>query len=80
METTVNGVYIPGDTGGIEEADTAMVGGRIAGISAALSLGHGGKEAEDLREKAIKELEELRSGPTSARIRAGLEKALIEGG
>lgn len=78
METTVKGVYIPGDTGGIEEADTAVVGGRIAGISTALSLGYGGKEAEKLRKKAIKELKELRSGPTSTRIRAGLEKALIE--
>jgi sarcosine oxidase subunit alpha len=80
METTVKGVYIPGDTGGIEEADTAMVGGKIAGISAALSLGYGGKEARELREKTIKELEEMRSGPTSARIRAGLKKALFEGG
>lgn len=78
METTVKGVYIAGDTGGIEEAATAMIGGEIAGISAALSLGYGGKEAEELREKAIKELAELRSGPTSARIRAGLEKTLIE--
>ncbi len=80
METTVKGVYTPGDTGGIEEADTAMVGGRIAGISAALSLGYWGKEAEKLREKAIKELAALRSGPTSARILAGLEKALIKVG
>ncbi|MFQ6129556.1 MAG: FAD-dependent oxidoreductase [Candidatus Hadarchaeaceae archaeon] len=77
METTVKGLYIPGDAGGIEEADTAMVGGKIAGLSAALSLGYGGKQAEELREEAIKELEELRSGPTSARIRDGIKKALI---
>jgi len=80
METSVKGVYIPGDTGGIEEADTAMVGGKIAGISAALSLEYGDKEAEEFRKKAIMELKELRSGPTSARIRSGIEKALIEEG
>lgn len=79
MGTTVKGVYFAGDAGGIEEADTAMVGGKIAGISAALSLGRGGKEAEELRAKAIKELEELRSGPTSAGIIEGLKKVLIGG-
>ncbi|MFQ6079839.1 MAG: NAD(P)/FAD-dependent oxidoreductase, partial [Thermodesulfobacteriota bacterium] len=78
METTIKGVYISGDAAGIEEASTAIVGGRIAGISAALGLGYGGKEAEGLREKSIEELEMLRSGPTSARIRSGLEKVLVE--
>jgi sarcosine oxidase subunit alpha len=77
METSAEGVYVSGDSGGIEEASTAMVGGRVAGLSAAISLGHGGEEAENLREKEIKELEVLRSSPASARIRAGIEKALI---
>ncbi len=40
METSHAGVYIAGDTTGVEEANTALEEGRIAGISAAQSLGY----------------------------------------
>jgi NADPH-dependent 2,4-dienoyl-CoA reductase/sulfur reductase-like enzyme len=39
METTVKGIYVAGDTAGIEEAATAMEEGEIAAVSAAESLG-----------------------------------------
>ena len=39
METTVKGIYIAGDTAGVEEASTAIDEGRIAGIAAASSIG-----------------------------------------
>jgi len=78
QETTVEGVYVAGDAAGVEEASSAMVEGRIAGYAAALSLGLGKGQAEELIEEAIKELEELREGPVGEKIRRGLKKAIIE--
>lgn len=40
METSVDGIYVAGDTAGVEEASTAMDEGRLAGAAAAEALGH----------------------------------------
>ena len=77
LETTCPGIYCAGDVSGIEEASSAMVEGRLAGISAAASLGHGKDEALILQKEAINELLELRSGPMGEHIRAGIEKMEI---
>lgn len=63
LETTVKGVYIAGDCGGVEEASTAIEEGRIAAISVAEQLGYvfAGKAA-DLRAQAYYRLNELRGG------------------
>ncbi|MCR4399139.1 MAG: FAD-dependent oxidoreductase [Firmicutes bacterium] len=62
METSVPGVYVAGDLTGIEEATVAMEEGRIAGISAAESLGKvSADKAAALRTEAIGRLTELRS-------------------
>jgi len=79
LETDVEGIYVCGDVSGIEEASTAMMEGHIAGISAAISLGYGGKEAENEREYWYKALEEFRSGPYSEKVKKGYEKMLIGG-
>ncbi len=78
METDVPGVYVAGDISCIEEATTAMLEGIIAGISAAMSLGHSSKEAKRELEDVKKELEEFRSGPKYEHIRRGLSK-LVRG-
>ena len=58
------GVYIAGDLSGIEEASTAMEEGRLAGLSAAESLGYLGKsEFEEKAEIIRQRLLSLRSGP-----------------
>lgn len=75
LETTVPGIYAAGDVSGIEEASSAMVEGRLAGYAAAESLGHEPGKAKELKEAAAAELSELRSGPTGARILAGIAKA-----
>ena len=72
LETTRPGVYCAGDVSGIEEASSAMVEGRLAGISAAASLGHSKKKAKELQKEAENELNELRSGPMGEHIRRGL--------
>lgn len=75
LETTVAGLYAAGDVSGIEEASSAMVEGRLAGYAAAESLGYEPEKAKELKEAAAAELAELRSGPTGARILAGIKKA-----
>ncbi len=40
LKTTVDEIYVAGDAAGIEEASSAMVEGKLAGISAAISLGY----------------------------------------
>jgi sarcosine oxidase subunit alpha len=77
-ETTVPGLYVAGDCAGVEEATSAMIEGRIAGIDAAQKLGKMPLTEYTARMVDLKrQLEELRSGPISAHIRAGLEKVMV---
>ena len=50
LATTNPRVYSAGDVAGVEEASSAMVEGRLAGYSAALSLGYGKDSAPKLQE------------------------------
>lgn len=77
METTVPGVYVAGDVAGVEEASSAMVEGRLAGLAAARSLGYGGEELARQIEEAQKELAALRSGPAGEKIRRGLSRVVL---
>lgn len=74
LETSVPGIFVAGDADGIEEASAAMVEGRLAGNAAAGSLGYNVEEAEKLVAAAKADLDELRSGPTGGKIRAGIQK------
>lgn len=74
LETTVEGVFVAGDVSGVEEASAAMVEGRLAGASAALSLGYNREKAEKLAKEASEDLRILRAGPVGEKIRKGLEK------
>lgn len=64
METSEKGIYVAGDTAGVEEASTAMDEGRLAAVSIAFSLGYL-TESEALEKKSeIKDrLNALRQGP-----------------
>jgi len=74
LETTKPGIYCAGDVCAIEEASSAMVEGRLAGVAAAESLGYGKDTAGGLLEDAKEELWQLRSGPLSTHIRIGMKK------
>jgi sarcosine oxidase subunit alpha len=74
LATTNPNVYVAGDVSGVEEASSAMVEGRLAGYSAALSLGYGKDSGPKLQAEAIAELKELRAGPVAEQIRIGIEK------
>lgn len=74
LETSVPGLYAAGDVSGIEEASSAMVEGRLAGLAAAGSLGYRPEQAKEEILAARAELAELRSGPTGGKIMAGLAR------
>lgn len=79
LETTRPGLYVAGDVSGVEEASSAMVEGRLAGICAAYSLGYGEEQAPRLQREAQAELSELRAGPAGQKTLAGLAKLREEG-
>jgi sarcosine oxidase subunit alpha len=72
MQTSVKGLYISGDASGIEEASTAMIEGKIAGLAAAVFLGFD-KNKELLKKYKI-ELNNLRAGPFGEKPRIANEK------
>jgi sarcosine oxidase subunit alpha len=73
MQTTIPNVYVAGDSSGIEEASTAMIEGKIAGVSAAYSIGFD-KNAKKLKKQYIEELERLREGPFGEKPQVGKNK------
>ena len=73
MQATVKGVYVAGDSSGIEEASTAMIEGKIAGVSAALLLGYD-KNAKSLKKQFKQELKRLRAGPFGEKSRNAKRK------
>ena len=72
MQTSVKGVYVAGDASGIEEASTAMIEGKIAGLASALHLKR--TKNRKLLEKYREELCQLRAGPFGEKPRIAKEK------
>jgi thioredoxin reductase len=63
QETSVRGIYVAGDASGIEEASTAIIEGRIAGLAIARSLGYLDESAFlTQRDEQLKSMVGLRSG------------------
>ncbi len=78
METTIRGVFVAGDSSGIEEATTAMLEGKLAGLAMALYVGKAGGDAMKEMEQVRRDLNEFRGGPFGARTRIGEEKVMIK--
>jgi thioredoxin reductase len=77
MESSRRGVYVAGDIAGVEEASSAMEEGRLAGLSAAASLGLvSASTAERRRSEISKSLSALRTGPLS-RERAEAKREVV---
>lgn len=74
LETSVEDIFVAGDVAGIEEASSAMVEGRLAGLCCAKKLGYKHPEFDALKEDYTKQLHDLRSGPVGESIRRGLAK------
>lgn len=77
LKTTVDNIYVAGDSAGIEEASSAMVEGSIAGFAASHELGYE-LEAYDREIKfLLNELQGLRGGEKGEHIRNGYKKVSI---
>jgi len=74
METSVNGVYVAGDASSIEEASSAMLEGRMAGLDAAEQLKGASEELSKEKQHVKESLDELRAGPFGEKIRQGEAK------
>ena len=73
-ETSLPHVYAAGDVTGIEEASSAMVEGKIAGLMAAKHAGFIHPHYDVLEEELNNQLCVLRQGPCGEKIRCGLKK------
>jgi thioredoxin reductase len=63
QETSVPGIFVAGDASGIEEASTAIIEGRIAGLAIANKLGYlNNDDFLAKREKQLQSMTGLRSG------------------
>ncbi len=69
MRTSHPDIYVAGDAGGIEEASSAMLGGRIAGRAAAAELT--GADAAGAIGELRERLAMLRAGPFGQKAREG---------
>lgn len=78
--TSVPGIFAAGDVSGIEEASSAMIEGRIAGISAANYLGFISKEKQEERIKELHDaLLSLREGMFAPENRGKIVEKTDEG-
>ncbi len=73
-ETSMSGVFVCGDVTGIEEASSAMIEGKIAGLMASKTLNKQHKYFYELKEKYLNQLNNLRQGSSGTKIRIGLKK------
>lgn len=79
-QTSVPGVFVAGDVSGIEEASSAMIEGRIAGIAAACYLGYIQKQERDENFRELTAaLEGLRQGMFAPKNRGKLIEKTDEG-
>ncbi len=74
MKTTREDIYVAGDASGIEEATSAMLEGKIAGADAALEIGKGGENEEEIIRNSRKKLQQLRAGPYYDNLRSSLQE------
>ena len=64
MMTTKDGIYVAGDSAGVEEASSAIEEGKLAGIAAAAALGKIDEEtAREAKANVWNSLNQLRTGP-----------------
>lgn len=75
MQTSIPGVFVAGDNSGIEEASTAMIEGKIAGVAAAAYADKTSeKDAKELLKEFTEELSCLRAGPFGEKPRIAKQK------
>lgn len=77
METTREGIYVAGDSAGVEEASSAIEEGKLAGIAATEALGKiDAQTAQKAKEQVWNSLDQLRTGPFGAGRHDAKEKII----
>ena len=75
LRTSRENIYVCGDTAGIEEASSAMIEGKIAGLNAAGTLSRKTSLSRKIYDERIKDyraqLHQLRRGPFGEKVRTG---------
>ncbi|MBI4721856.1 MAG: FAD-dependent oxidoreductase [Candidatus Stahlbacteria bacterium] len=82
LQTSIDSIYVAGDSSGIEEAVTAILEGRIAGASCVYDIlgSRAGRvtdsplQAETIIQQSIDELHQFRSGPFGEKTVKGKKK------
>lgn len=77
LQTSIKGIYVAGDVAGVEEASSAMVEGRLAGLCAAKNLGYASESFEASKNDYLEQLSSLRSGPVGEKICKGLSQLIV---
>lgn len=77
LQTSIKGIYVAGDVAGVEEASSAMVEGRLAGLCAAKNLGYSSESFEASKNDYLEQLSSLRSGPVGEKICKGLSQLVV---
>ena len=78
MMTSVEGLYVAGDVAGIEEASSAMLEGRLAGLDAVEKIKGADSDIEQLKKETRGMLHALREGPFGDKVRIGITKLAEE--
>lgn len=76
MMTSKSHIFVCGDIACIEEASTAMLEGKIAGVKAYEALFGENKKSDEITQQAKKELSIIRSSPFEQRILSGKKKLI----
>lgn len=71
--TSIEGLLVAGDSGGVEEASSAMLTGHLAGLSAAKRLEYV-NNYDERHKDLMDQLNSLRSGPHGGKIIEGIQK------
>lgn len=75
QETSVKGIFVAGDACGVEEASSAMIEGRIAGLSISRKMEKlSGNDFLFKIAEYDRSLDRLRNGPFGERIKVGISK------
>ncbi len=79
MRSSVQDVYVCGDIAGVEEANTALEEGRLAGLHAATALGLSCEQHEERLDSLQNSLRDLRSGGHAKRRLDGKIRTIEKG-
>lgn len=74
QETSIENVFVCGDSQGIEEASSAIVEGYLTGLYASKKLGKVHPKYDELINEYKNQLANLRNGPFGEKIRSGISK------